>query len=70
MANKNDISSRSRLHVMAKPIGPLCNLDCSYASICINRICLRPKTICSLLEQVLTGNFSSKYSFFSRNKKR
>jgi uncharacterized protein len=28
--NKSDISSRSRFHVMAKPIGPLCNLDCSY----------------------------------------
>ena len=30
MPNKSDISSRSRFHVMAKPIGPLCNLDCSY----------------------------------------
>ena len=24
------VSSRSRFHVMAKPTGPLCNLDCSY----------------------------------------
>jgi len=28
--DKSDTQSRSRFHVMAKPIGPSCNLDCSY----------------------------------------
>ena len=30
MLKDTDITSRTRFHVMAKPIGPLCNLDCSY----------------------------------------
>ena len=30
MFNETDNLSNSRFHVMAKPIGPLCNLDCSY----------------------------------------
>ncbi len=30
MLKETNISSRSRFHVMAKPIGPLCNLDCTY----------------------------------------
>lgn len=30
MSNIEETSPQSRFHVMAKPIGPLCNLDCSY----------------------------------------
>ena len=30
MLKDTDITSRTRFHVMAKPTGPLCNLDCSY----------------------------------------
>jgi uncharacterized protein len=30
MHHETKIKARTRFHVMAKPIGPLCNLDCSY----------------------------------------
>jgi len=28
--NKNAVKAPAAFHVMAKPIGPICNLDCKY----------------------------------------